>query len=229
MPPFRLALDFLRHARIAFAAVQPLLDAVGSAVFQVGAVLLIARVAYAFARRPLPGLLAWLGLRSTTRAGLVAALALLLLEATFPLVVAYAPISDLESLLARSPHRSLAREVPSTALLLLVFAVEDLVQTSLSEEILFRGLLGKRLIAKLGFALGNSIQAVLFGALHVLAPFQKLDSPSLALIAFSFLMPALLGWCSGWINERPGGGSILPGWIAHGVGNLFTSVYLAFR
>lgn len=40
------------------------------------------------------------------------------------------------------------------------------MQTSLSEEILFRGFIGKRLSSKFGFAIGNSAQALLFGAVH---------------------------------------------------------------
>ena len=41
-----------------------------------------------------------------------------------------------------------------------------MIQTGLSEEILFRGFLGKRLIAKFGFAVGNVVQGLLFGTLH---------------------------------------------------------------
>ena len=40
------------------------------------------------------------------------------------------------------------------------------VQTAFAEEILFRGFLLKRLVAKLGFKNGNAIQSILFGLLH---------------------------------------------------------------
>ncbi len=43
-----------------------------------------------------------------------------------------------------------------------------LFQTSLSEEILFRGFVAKRLISWLGFTWGNVLQAFLFGLVHLL-------------------------------------------------------------
>jgi len=44
----------------------------------------------------------------------------------------------------------------------------------------------------------------------------------LGMVAFTFVG----GWTSGWLNEKPGSGSILPGWIAHGAANLVA--YFAF-
>ena len=40
-------------------------------------------------------------------------------------------------------------------------------QTGLSEEILFRGFLAKRLISRFGFATGNLLQGLVFGILHL--------------------------------------------------------------
>ena len=40
------------------------------------------------------------------------------------------------------------------------------ITTALSEEILFRGFLLKRLSSKFGFPIGNIVQSVLFGLLH---------------------------------------------------------------
>src|SRR5690606_1814295 len=52
---------------------------------------------------------------------------------------------------------------PETVLALLLIAW---VKTSLSEEILFRGFLGRLLIRRLGFAAGNLLQAAVFGIVH---------------------------------------------------------------
>ena len=41
-----------------------------------------------------------------------------------------------------------------------------IIQTGLSEEILFRGFLAKRLISRFGFATGNLPQGLVFGLLH---------------------------------------------------------------
>jgi membrane protease YdiL (CAAX protease family) len=102
-------------------------------------------------------------------------------------------------------------------------AVAALIKTSFSEELLFRGLIGKRLIAWLGFGVGNAIQALLFGAVHLLL--LLVPAASASVVAFLVLITGAMGWVNGWLNERLGGGSILPGWAAHGVANL--CAYLA--
>jgi membrane protease YdiL (CAAX protease family) len=101
-----------------------------------------------------------------------------------------------------------------------------LIKTSLAEELLFRGIIGKQLIGWLGFSVGNTIQAALFGAAHLLL----LLAPNVT-VAFAIgmvLFTGLMGWINGWLNERHGGGSILPGWAAHGAANLCSYLGVAF-
>lgn len=114
----------------------------------------------------------------------------------------------------------------SAALSLVLYAG---VQTSLSEEILFRGFLAKRLIEWLGFHVGNVLQALIFAAVHV-ALFLSLAGQELtpARAAFLVLPISLYGWLLGYIKERAGNGSIIPGWLAHGLGNFTAFVTLAF-
>lgn len=100
-----------------------------------------------------------------------------------------------------------------------------MIQTGLSEEILFRGFLGKRLIAKFGFAVGNVVQGLLFGALHGVM-FFFVTTPFKALVIT--LITGFSGWLLGWLTEKGSGGSIVPGWMAHGVGNLVLSMVQAF-
>ena len=110
-----------------------------------------------------------------------------------------------------------------------VILMTAFVKTALAEEILFRGLLAKRLIGWLGFGLGNGVQAGLFGAIHLalfLAP-GGLEFSWLPAIAF-FLSPAVSGWVFGYLNELRGGGSIGPGWAAHGVLNAVSYPVFAF-
>ena len=68
----------------------------------------------------------------------------------------------------------------STLILILLKAV---IQTSLSEEILFRGLIGKRLANKFGYLTGNIIQAILFG-LPQAVPFIIIYKNYLEVITF---------------------------------------------
>lgn len=100
-----------------------------------------------------------------------------------------------------------------------------IIQTGLSEEILFRGFLAKRLISRFGFATGNLLQGLVFGLLHG-AMFFLVTTPLKALIIT--LITGFSGWLLGWMAEKAAGGSILPGWMVHGVGNLLLSMAAAF-
>lgn len=101
-----------------------------------------------------------------------------------------------------------------------LLCLKTLVQTAFSEEILFRGFIAKRLINRLGFTIGNLVQAILFGAMHLLIfAGQEFSLPLAVGVVF---YPALGGWVAGYLNERLGNGSILPGWLMHGLTNLIT-------
>lgn len=106
--------------------------------------------------------------------------------------------------------------------MLFVALVQALVTTALSEEILFRGFLAKRLIGWLGFGVGNTAQALVFGAIHGLLFMGASTGLSTLALAAVVLLPAVQGWLIGWLNERLGGGSIVPGWCAHAVANALT-------
>lgn len=105
---------------------------------------------------------------------------------------------------------------------ILIFAI---IQTGLSEEILFRGFIGKRLIASLGFAAGNLIQATLFGLMHGALFLMMIDAPrALALT----IMTGAIGWIEGWLNEKRADGSIIPSWIFHALTNIAAGLGAAF-
>lgn len=97
-----------------------------------------------------------------------------------------------------------------------------MVQTSLSEEILFRGFLGKRLISRFGFKVGNSIQALCFGLVHGV-PFFMLTNQAVVLVLVT-LLPACIGFFMGYLNEKTAEGSILPSWMTHGLLNIVTAL-----
>lgn len=103
------------------------------------------------------------------------------------------------------------------------------VKTALAEEIFFRGLIAKRLINGLGFIAGNTLHAVLFGAVHLLI-FVVPGGPAFdPLIAGAFfLVSGGGGWFMAWLNERRGAGSIAPSWLLHGLANAVAYPVLAF-
>ena len=99
------------------------------------------------------------------------------------------------------------------------------LQTGLSEEIFFRGFLAKRLISKLGYKVGNILQASAFGLLHGIM-FFNIAGP-LAALLFAILT-GLIGGLLCHINEKQADGSIVPGWIIHSTVNLIAALMVMF-
>lgn len=113
-----------------------------------------------------------------------------------------------------------------TVLALIVMAW---IKTSLSEELFFRGFLGKRLIRRYGFQAGNLLQAGIFGAVHgILIALAAASHVSGHRIALLVITSFAAGYIIGWIKEKRGNGSIIPGWIAHGLGNTVGYFVIAF-
>jgi membrane protease YdiL (CAAX protease family) len=98
-----------------------------------------------------------------------------------------------------------------TSFLLVWF--REAVYVALGEEIFFRGLLGGWLVRRFGFAIGNTIQMLVFLLPHLLL---LLVSQSLWPI---IIVQLIAGWLLGWL--RYSSNSILPGWLAHSLTNAF--------
>ena len=96
------------------------------------------------------------------------------------------------------------------------------LRTALSEELLFRGFILKRVQDIKGFSVGNTVQALLFGLMHGI-PFGIVTRSISALFLLT-LIPGLFGWYQGWLNEKQCEGSIVPSWIVHGCMNFLTSI-----
>ncbi len=99
------------------------------------------------------------------------------------------------------------------------------IQTGLSEEILFRGFLLKRLAARFGFTAANIIQALLFGAIHLTMVWGQVGIAAGAVIAIYPMLPAV---AFSYLNEKKANGSILPSWIAHGTLNTLSALFSLF-
>lgn len=104
----------------------------------------------------------------------------------------------------------------------LVYAI---LNTSLPEEILFRGFLLKRLANKFGFAAANAVQAVIFGLMHGVMFFSLVGTVQAIVI---LLFTAAIAWFMGYINEKKAEGSIVPSWLIHAVSNIFSGLCAAF-
>ena len=103
--------------------------------------------------------------------------------------------------------------------------IYSLFQTSLPEELLFRGFLLKRFSVCLSFGIANTIQAALFGFLHGLMFITEVSwLQTLVIILCTGGIAAYLGF----VNEKKSGGSILASWIMHALANVITGMLSAF-
>jgi membrane protease YdiL (CAAX protease family) len=190
-----------------------------SAALQAGLVLAIAGLVYLAFGRKKAGFGEYVGLKPAPLRSILIGAAIGLAGAA--LLLSIPGMAEMAS--GRGTVTGEAMHRGASAGVLAGLAVSALLKTSFSEELLFRGIIGKRLIAWLGFQPGNFIQAALFGAVHLLL--LLVPAASTATVAILVLFTGAMGWINGWLNERLGNGSILPGWAAHGIANL--CAYLA--
>jgi membrane protease YdiL (CAAX protease family) len=184
-----------------------------SALLQVGLVLVIAGIVYLiFGRRSGP-FGRFVGLQAAPPRAILIGIAVGIASAAA--ILAFPGVAEMNA--GRGTVTGEAARQGVSADMLAGLAIAALIKTSFSEELLFRGLIGKRLIARLGFQAGNLIQAVLFGAVHLLL--LLVPSATTGVVIFIVLVTGALGWVNGWLNERLGSGSILPGWAAHATAN----------
>jgi len=102
--------------------------------------------------------------------------------------------------------------------------MKSMVQTSLSEEILFRGFIGKGLINVMGFKYGNIVQALIFGSIHGFAILQFGVVKGMFLV----LSACLAGWIYGYLMEKKANGSMMIGWLLHGTSNFVSFFIFSF-
>ena len=101
-----------------------------------------------------------------------------------------------------------------------------IIQTGLSEELLFRGFLLKRFAHTFGFQIGNIVQSLLFGSIHGWMLFSVIPFGVVVLVV---IVTGLAGYLMGWINEKKSNGSIITSWCIHSVGNLIASFFAMFN
>lgn len=135
----------------------------------------------------------------------------------FSYLVLYTTVKDLKT--ATSSFAGLGFQALPAVL------IYSLFQTSLPEELLFRGFLLKRFSVCLPFGVANTIQATLFGLLHGLMFITEVSwLQTLVIILCTGGIAAYLGF----VNEKKSGGSILASWIMHALANVITGMLSAF-
>lgn len=101
-----------------------------------------------------------------------------------------------------------------------VILIAAVFKTAFAEEILFRGFIAKGLISLTNFQTGNILQAIIFGLIHTAIFLTISNNPLFLTIIFFF--PAIGAYLMVYLNENVANGSIIPGWIAHGLTNIIT-------
>ena len=190
-----------------------------SAVLQLLVLTAVPFLWYLLSGRRDSGFLQWIGLRPTQSVPIKAMTAILVgfaLATLLPYWYLYRTGSLTYSGFTLDAYRRTGWSV-QTVLVILVWAV---LQTSLSEEIFFRGFLCKRLSRALGWKAGNAVQAVLFGLIHLPAVWGKGVFPALVVV----LLTGGIGYALGWLSQRKAEGSILYGWCIHGAVNILSPI-----
>ncbi len=196
-------------------------------LIQLAIALAVAGGAWLFFARRRASLTAWLGLGAPAagwwKGTILCALVVALVSIPLFLFGGFAELARGEGTVgAQFAGQSLTPAIIATIVLVAC------VKTALTEEIIFRGLIAKRLIGWLGFAAGNMVQAILFGSIHLLIfAADGAPAPTPLAVATVVGLPAFAGWMMGYANERFGGGTIWPGWLIHATGNLTSFAFLA--
>ncbi|MDE5804482.1 MAG: CPBP family intramembrane metalloprotease [Lachnospiraceae bacterium] len=126
-------------------------------------------------------------------------------------------IKDIET--ATSEFKGLGISALLPALIYAVF------NTSLPEEIFFRGFLLKRLSNKVGYRIANLVQSMIFGLLHGIMFFSLVGIVKAIIV---ILFTGAIAFAMGYVNEKKANGSILPSWFIHALSNIFASVIAMF-
>ncbi len=204
-----------------------MLNEIINAILQVLVFTLIPFVVYLITNRKFKGFFEYIGLKKPPKKALFLALSTSLIFVAGGISLAFVSNEVREVLINPPSITGKIREMglqPASIILLLILAW---VKTSLAEEILFRGFIAKRLVSWLGFKAGNVLQAIFFGSIHLLL-FWALSKAGAGFLIFIFLFSGTAGYIVEYINEKYGEGSIIPGWIAHALGNTISYTVIAF-
>ena len=162
----------------------------------------------------------WIGLKKidnkNKKSTLINTIVISLVFMTVSILTLYL-IKDIET--ATSEFKGLGISALLPALIYAIF------NTSLPEEIFFRGFLLKRLSNKFGFRVANVIQSIIFGLLHGIMFFSLVGIVKAMII---ILLTGIVAYAMGYVNEKKANGSILPSWIIHALSNIFASIIAMF-
>ncbi|WP_427110214.1 CPBP family intramembrane glutamic endopeptidase [Lysinibacillus xylanilyticus] len=198
------------------------LESVINAVFQVFLFSVIPFIWWFFSARKEQSFLTWLGLKKPV----IENKGNYFLWFLFIIILLFVPLTTISYFYLDSSTLATNRFTGLGFSALIPALFHSIVQTGLSEELLFRGFLMKRFMHKFGFQMGNIMQSLLFGILHGLLMFSFVPFGVVVLVVIA---TAFVGYLMGWINERKSNGSILTSWAIHSIVNLIAAFMAMFN
>lgn len=210
-----------------FLTMTEIINEAISAILQVIAFSLIPFAAFLFRKNKAVTFFTYIGLYHPTRKSVRYAVVTSLLFVLAGVTMIFLDAGVREIVINPPSVTGKIRAVEATGIALALIAIIAVVKTSLAEEILFRGFIARRLISLWGYTAGNVVQSLIFGLVHLVL-FWKLMNPTILAVAFIFVLSTLAGWVIGMIKEKYAHGSIVPGWIAHALGNTISYSIIVF-
>ncbi|MCP5529591.1 MAG: CPBP family intramembrane metalloprotease [Opitutaceae bacterium] len=205
-----------------------LLQEIINTLIQLIMAFVIAGLAYALAGKSRGRFAEYIGLIRPTGASVkLAALAALVLVPVSLALFYFTPLKAIST--AENTVTGALRNHGFGGEAVLLIVIVALIKTSFTEEIIFRGVVAKRLIRWWGLGIGNTVHATLFAGVHLVifvAPGGPAFNPVLALAIL--VITGTGAWVQAWLNERRGNGSIGPGWLIHAATNLISYPILAY-
>lgn len=190
------------------------------AIIQVLVLSAIPFLVYVIQKRTTKGFFNYIGLIKSTKKANALALLASLIFAVPPLLLAFVNEEFRSIILSPGSITGQFNQMGFSTQGLFILLITAIFKTGFAEELLFRGFIAKRLIAKIGFAKGNTLQALLFGIIHV--GLVATATNNLFFLAIIFLITFLGPYVSVVLNEKYANGSIIPGWISHALANIIS-------
>ena len=197
-----------------------LVNKIISSVMQIILFSLIPLIWWLITARKKESFFKWIGLKKIEKENKKSSVVNMLPIAISYLIVSFITIyliKDIETATSEFAGMGVSALLPA-----LIYAIFN---TSLPEEILFRGFLLKRIVSKFGYMIANIIQSTIFGLLHGFMFFNVLGIVKTIVI---ILFTGIIAFAMGYINEKKANGSILPSWFIHALSNIFASIIAMF-
>ena len=197
-----------------------LVNKIISSVMQIILFSLIPLIWWLITARKKESFFKWIGLKKIEKENKKSSVVNMLVIAISYLIVSFITIyliKDIETATSEFAGMGISALLPA-----LIYAIFN---TSLPEEILFRGFLLKRIASKFGYMIANIIQSTIFGLLHGFMFFNVLGIVKTIVI---ILFTGIIAFAMGYINEKKANGSILPSWFIHALSNIFASIIAMF-